>query len=549
LLLLVLAATSAVLGWVGLQATVADNPDLADAGVLDIAYFTGQLFVLSSEPVAGTGPYPATLELARFLAPLTTALAVLEAIYALVRGRVGDWRTSRRRGHSIVTGDTDVAWALALRLAEDRPVVLVTTDSSRRPPASSQLRVVTGDIEGEATLRAAGIAGATALYACSERGARNVGVGLLARRLTRSPLVVLARSTDAELVTALRARRVSKNRPEGGFRLDFFAVEGLAARALVDEYRPFRQSADTPVTVVGSGPFGQAAILELADRVPADWSGRIRWVVGCVDEASSFLDRFGHGTRIGLSTELDVVDPGGLVIVCHEDSDEALRVGLAEVRRGATATVIICLPVRSAIAEALEPEAVFDDLDGRLSVFGILDAACEPLRVESDLVDQLARALHQHYVEACRANGDTPHTNPSMVAWEQLPQRLKESNYEQADHIGVKLDAIDAVIVPALDGLAPFELQPSEVEQLAELEHDRWMRSQLAIGVVLGSARVPGVTHPDLKPWDDLDEPAREKDRTFIRALPELLASKRLAILRLSAPPSTGSDRHGATQT
>jgi hypothetical protein len=63
------------------------------------------------------------------------------------------------------------------------------------------------------------------------------------------------------------------------------------------------------------------------------------------------------------------------------------------------------------------------------------------------------------------------------------------------------------------------------------MEHKRWMRAREAEHT---AARQQGpITHPDHRDWDDgLSEDAKEKDRGFVRNLPELLTAEGLAIVR-----------------
>jgi hypothetical protein len=134
--------------------------------------------------------------------------------------------------------------------------------------------------------------------------------------------------------------------------------------------------------------------------------------------------------------------------------------------------VVLCLGQRSGLADALE-QRLFDDVQGRLAVFGVLDAACDPALLERGaLVEQLARAVHARYL--VEYAGSSP-AQDSHVPWEQLDERYRADNRAQAEHIGTKLAEIDAVIVPAAPGLPPFTLAEGpqgDVEKLARMEHD-----------------------------------------------------------------------------
>jgi RyR domain len=156
-----------------------------------------------------------------------------------------------------------------------------------------------------------------------------------------------------------------------------------------------------------------------------------------------------------------------------------------------------------------------------------------PARIGEDLVDQLARAIHRAYVDNCAAHGDSPRVNQAMRPWEELPDDLKRANLAQAEHIGIKLEAINCTVTPE-SGTAPaFAFTTDEIEQLARMEHERWMEERRAEGKVYGPVRA-GNQHPDLVDWQHLSETAREKDRDAIRELPSILHQAGFQILRLT---------------
>jgi hypothetical protein len=302
----------------------------------------------------------------------------------------------------------------------------------------------------------------------------------------------------------MRARRLGAA-GERGFRVDFFSLEAIAAVALLDEHPP----GPAPL-VVGSDRFALAVRDELErrrrragsdDRVVVVSTGRAE------EDAESLRP-----------------PPGSTTYVCAADADAVLRIGL-NLMLSDHPRVVLCLGRKAALAGALE-HRLFDRVN-QLSVFGILDAACDPDRLTSNaLIEQLARALHAYYLREYGDGGQASH-----VPWDDLSDRLKDDNREQAGDVGAKLASIRAVIVPAAPKLPAFSLTDDEVEQLAEREHDRWMENKRRNGIVHGPQR-SATTHPDMLPWATLDEAVKEKDRLFIRRLPELLAAEDLAIVR-----------------
>jgi hypothetical protein len=111
-------------------------------------------------------------------------------------------------------------------------------------------------------------------------------------------------------------------------------------------------------------------------------------------------------------------------------------------------------------------------------------------------------------------------------------------NRTQADSIGLKLKLVNCDILPWYDyGADEFTFLPLEVETLAEMEHDRWIKQKLSQGWKYGAQRDDvRRLHPMLIDWDDpaLPEEEKEKDRNAIRQIPRCLALAGYQIYRLN---------------
>jgi hypothetical protein len=255
-------------GW-GLGLYVRPAPDLDGFHrILDVAYDDLQLFVLSSDPLHG-GPYPWQLEVARFLAPLATVYALVEAVLVVLGERMARRNLRRRKGHTIVIGDSAAAHAIARGLARTTGAEVVSASN--------------GEPE---TLRAHGIVGAAAIYACeTEETYRGVNVATVLTAAALRPqggLQAYAQVVDPALALTLRARRLGL--PSGDkARLDFFNVEEVAAR-LVIEATDLETEATPHVLISGLGTFGRAVLVEYARhwRLRSPWR-EYRPVVTVVD--------------------------------------------------------------------------------------------------------------------------------------------------------------------------------------------------------------------------------------------------------------------------
>jgi TrkA-N domain/RyR domain len=431
--------------------------------------------------------------------------------------------------------------------AEYRKVVLVSANLAGTEQIRG-LRVldVSGDPTDVGTLRAAGLRRADVLYACAELSTTNAATALRAREISQAhgrPLVAFAQVRDAEICTALRARRIGAG-DDFRFRLDFFSVEDTAARVLLDKH-PVAPDGTHPaeVAIVGFGRLGRAVLRELARRRnPGGPPVSVRIRGEGAETLSNFLDLFPVVRRNCSATcdadELPARPSGGrptLIFICLPNNDDALNAGLASAHAltARSDRVVICMSEPSPFGAVLSSQQAFlDDVEGRLTVFEVIEEACVPGRIREDLADQLARAIHQAYVNNCVARGDSPLINHSMRPWEELPDDLKQSNLAQAAHIGTKLDAIDCAVVPESASAPDFAFSEAEIDLLAEMEHRRWVQERKGQGYVYGPNR-EGNQHPDLVDWQYLSETARHKDRDAIRELPAILRQAGFQILRL----------------
>lgn len=544
-----------VLGYIGLHEYLSRPPASASYGHSwpDILFYDLQLPILAAAPVEGPGPYPVALGIARLLAPAVAGLATLGTLRLLMAEQWRRWSSAASRGHSVVAGDGPVAVELARRLAaEGRRVVLVGAgDEPLAQGHHGNLLKVRGDPGVPATLRAAGIARAEELYACTPEGIANAGIVLRARDempgTRKDPLSAYALVRDVGLGVALRARRIG-TAADPRLRLDFFDVNDIAARKLLDAH-PLAagRRGMAAAVLVGLGSLSVAILQEIARRHPPVPGGTPVEVVirNAPDaEVTAIADRF---PSVAANCSLSHEQAGHLrasedcvIFVCLKDADEALREGL-DLAHTTPSRVVVCLRESSLAGVLGARGALIDDIMGRLAVFEVNQEACVPADIRADSVERLARAMHGAYVAMEAAKGNTEAANPSMASWERLPEDLRRANIAQAADIGSKMEAIDAVVVPQSPGIPDFTFTDQEVERLSRMEHDRWMRERTARGWAYGEQRDNArKLHPDLRDWSYLSEDARDKDRNAIRTLPDTLREAGFQIVR---PPQCRPDR------
>lgn len=530
--LVLLAVAAATAGYIGLWQY--DPPESVTAGTLaDLAYRDLQLFVLEFEAVGGA-PVPLALQAARFVAPAVTFVA---AAFAIV-GASWWLRRTLRWGYAIVVGDT----------AEARSVA----DAKRARTRRAVFEIATGDI---ASLRAAGVRRARTVYACGDDRddvAANVAAALAAvsahpRRVPR----VYSHVSDPELAVGLRARRLMT---APGQRVEFFSMDELAARAHVagEDLPP---AGGGQVLVAGAGAFGRAIIVALARRW-RDASAPGRLTVILVDAQASriraqVLDRWEVVGQtcdlVAIDTEhLDEVLRSGRVgrldraYICYEDEHVALRTALAAVPlwHGGPRSLVVRLSRLARHAEAFRSDGLLDNLGGRLVVANVAALAAPEVVQDRDIFAQLAEVAHARYLRNELAKNRRLGETLALVRWEDLREDFRDNNYDQACHLAVKLRLVGATVAPRSADNPRFALTEDEIERLAPIEHERWMKNRLKHGWKYGQKRDDNRRiHPDLVPWEKLTPDSQLKDREAVRAIPEefgeVLADFGLQIVRL----------------
>jgi hypothetical protein len=172
----------------------------------------------------------------------------------------------------------------------------------------------------------------------------------------------------------------------------------------------------------------------------------------------------------------------------------------------------------------------------QLHAFRMINSTCRRAVILNESQDILARAIHEAYVNKQWREGQRAPENANLVAWEMLPEEMKDSNRQQADHIAVKLRAIGYSAHPvSRDESTAFEFTTEEVELLAEMEHRRWHAERLLAGWSYdpGTRDLERKTNPYLVDWEQLPEQIKDYDRHTVREIPAFLAKAGFEIRRL----------------
>jgi DNA-binding SARP family transcriptional activator len=474
-------------------------------------------------------------------------------------------------GHSVVVGLGSIGSRLALTLSDaGYHVVAIELDAENDRAvacAEHDIPIVIGDGADSKALREAGIAHARHLIVTCGDDARSVNVATAAEAELDGdhPIVLTAfvHLTDPVLLRRLSSEALSGS-GNRDFRLEFFNAHMTGTRILLERHSPFMANDGSlmpapRICVVGSDAVATNLVLLMA----AEW----RLVEGGHDRLSivllgptapelvdelvrrhpqiadiCLLEATAADIRSATFQSGDVLlDPDGRctftkAFVAVESESDALASAIGLHGQPATQAVPIVVAVdddAGAISNVLRAQG--RAFTQNIESFGVLSSALKPSLMLYGINELVARASHQTYLREQRAAGVTSGT--SIVAWEDLPESLKNSNRRFADGLGAALDAVGCALVPALlmepdRSVAGFT--EDEIETLARREHGRWMADLIRDGWRFSTAaKDPDKKlHPLLTPWEELTEAERNKDRDAVRAVPDMLARAGFEIIR-----------------
>ena len=102
--------------------------------------------------------------------------------------------------------------------------------------------------------------------------------------------------------------------------------------------------------------------------------------------------------------------------------------------------------------------------------------------------------------------------------WESLSESMKISNRYQAYHTNIKLGYLGYIAdISSKSDKLRIDYSKLQLDVLAQMEKRRWNAERLLNGWVYGKIRNDDLKiHPNLVPWQALDEVAKQKDRDTV---------------------------------
>ncbi len=549
------AVTALLLGVLGFQEFHG-----AKVSPRDVLYLALQLFTLESGFVQGKAPL--SLEIARFLAPAVTVYTAAKALAVVFREQLQRVMLKTIRGHVVIAGlgRSGLLFAEEFRKAKQPVVVIEKNEENDQLENCRDIGAFTliGDARTPEILSTARIDHARVLLCVANEDGINAEIAVQARALLNknsAPLTSLVHIVDSELCKLLRKQELMTKR-EHPLRVEFFNLYESAVRDLLSTHPPFAQTGTPHILIIGLGKMGESLLIALT----RSWSQDLgksseRFHVSILDrfakrktEAMEVRYPFIHKNCVITTLEMETGSPEfyqkaflksapiTIVYVCLDNDSLVLSTALL-LRQWLPGTTPIYLRMshQRGLATLLQqpPEGAEQS---NLIPFGALERMCTPALLSGGMKEILARVIHEEYVRKSLEERIPSGTNPALRPWEELPEWLKESNRNQADHIGQKLIAVgcDVVLFSAV-GAEDFQFEEKEIESLSRMEHERWMLERKKEGWTFapGVKNVEQKTSPYLVPYEQLTEEIKEYNRTTVRELPRFLARAGYQIYRI----------------
>lgn len=470
---------------------------------------------------------------------------------------------------------TALACELAMSLATHHTVVisLPRADQARLDQLwASGVTVLKDDCGIPQVLEAVGASRAGLLIALRDRHDENI----VLTRAALSPTLNNPALQCRCLIEPLEVKR--QFRLEDYFeratlaRIRAFNESELTARRIIADHPAEALVSTTSqgvhVLLVGLGSVGQSVLLQLArighyrnglktKVTVVDQQVKARWreVREAHPALADWLQVETEETRFeNLGPEqftrwLQDERPITVVYVCTKNEIANLRISrlllqqmrLREAQGGPPAAPVVALDPSG--GSVLEEFATYGDHAGLFHVFSLTRASGSGARsalagsVLTETDDAWAILLHEDYCatddQAC-AQDPARKKAVANQPWEMLEETYREANRASADHLEVKLRAVGRVLVP--EGAAqPSPLNTDEIELLARMEHDRWWAERALNGWTYAPDRDDlRKHHPNMLPYEQLDELTRQKDRDNVLNLLRIVCGTDHVLARAS---------------
>ena len=191
-------------------------------------------------------------------------------------------------------------------------------------------------------------------------------------------------------------------------------------------------------------------------------------------------------------------------------------------------------------------------------------ALVREIALEGQTLERLAAANHDIFCAALRAKGyvygvkrdHIKKTHPLLRPYSEITEYYQESNRNAVRSIPEKLKSVGFLMLQARSNEPPFDFPGADLDRLAEMEHDRYMRDAVSKGWRYGPVfNEKEKTNPTLLPWrqiadaefqicypdiaimlgrEALSDDEKQKDLNQVKGYPDVLRRAGYTIVKIN---------------
>ena len=539
------------LGWRGANSL---NPN---DSILDSLYKAVKLFVLEDSGMFRL-EHPLTLEIARWLAPITTISSIFAAASTYLKQLSDFIRLLFCSDHTIVLGASDEALHLIADLSTSKKGKIVVVERNASAPNLQELKkyralVIIGDFESKANLEKARVYKAKSVISLTSKNEKNLSVILRASQLI----------PDSRFENPVKFYLPIKG---------FFHTESLQSSGICD-YPGATKKKIIVVNLVRN----RARCLFSKHPIEVDRLGKVKEPLIIFDTYNDLVQAFiVHTAEVGhfpydvkatiyiVSTDAEIrveklanhfpavkecVNLHSVQLKSGDDSVDTI-VRLIESKEGnynksvflmessPPSEMIEAIRIKERITVDASVTFVIPELDNGLLPKGIdciksvetLEDSLSGAAVFMASLEDSAKKLHEAWynqndmlIKTAENDGmfekaSALKSKPAFLPWEDLSDEQRKPSISLADHAEIKKRFIMSETGQKEGSSINAKLvDESVMEALCRMEHNRWMSTLKMMGWNYGSKRNDDKKiHNNLVPYDELDADAKSFDNTMI---------------------------------
>ncbi|MFC3201583.1 NAD-binding protein [Alteromonas oceani] len=517
------------------------------ATLLDSIYHAINLFLMQ---FAAKDQLPWSLELARWLAPVTLSYTLIKTILVLAKDSVHTIQIKKLKKHCVIVGLNKGSFELARSMVKHgiKPVVVDPNENNEYLGLLGKQKIyfVAANPSDPVILERINTVEASYLFAATNSDTTNLEVihnAAYQKRL--SSLNIVCKINNQSLVRALYNRPLfSVNHPN--ITTKIINSYKVTARWLLNEFGPdclISDIAKRPcinIAIVGDTQLVDALVKRLVEIGIYGANTTLKISVLAIKRNASKDDE--HSTLLLNEEKLEYLEIKKVYLkepsiedfdeqlcsshldccyIAMHESDYALMALQSLLDMSVSCPMVVSETENNETFSWLASEFVDEKGIHFAKTHTVTNSFSSIFGEKHDL---FARNIHEQYVAEQTGAGFTIKDNSSLVSWADLPETLKDANRNQADHISTKCRLLTGKANPE-----PLEMQNAltreNVEMLAQTEHLRWMAEKFLSGWRFTEGEKDAVKRlsPSLKPWHLLPESEKQKDRDAILHIPEML--------------------------